>query len=162
MESNWTWTKSTPCRTTSNQNWCAGEASETDCLPVLLLELSEQLHIVRAELRWRGRWEGRRGQRCRGGGGSGLQGRGRGHLASHLTDRVGHRVLHPWESRTQLTSNLVCRHLQRKKNTSKFNKSISAGWSKHVHPPYRAHNFLTPLPVNYPKLTVFTTNTIFM
>lgn len=89
------------------------EASEKLRLPVLLLKLGEQLNVIWTELaRWRWR-EGRGGQRRRRGGGSGLQRCGRGHLASHLTDGVRHRVLYPWESRTQLTCNLVCRHLQR-------------------------------------------------
>lgn len=88
-------------------------ARKRNSSPVLLLQLGEQLHIVRAQLRRRGWREGWRGQRRGGrGSGGGLQGCGRGHLASHLTDRVGHWVLHPWESRTQLASNLVCRHLQ--------------------------------------------------
>lgn len=106
-------------------SWQTGKAPGTDCLPVLLLQLGEQLHIIRAELcRW-GRWEAGRGQRRGGRGSSGLQGSGRGHLASHLTDRVGHRVLHPWESRTQLTSNFVCRHLEVKKEESTLGENIS-------------------------------------
>lgn len=67
---------------------------QTD-LPILLLKLGEQLHIIRAELSGCGWRQGRRRKRCGGRGGSGLQGCGRRHLASHLTDRVGHRVLHP-------------------------------------------------------------------
>lgn len=82
-------------------------------LPILLLKLGEQLHIIGAELSGCGWRQGGRRKRCGGRGGSGRQGCGRRHLASHLTDRVGHRVLHPWESRTQPTSNLVCRHLGR-------------------------------------------------
>lgn len=89
----------------------------TKHLPVLFLQLGKQLHLIRTEPRWRGWREARRGKRCGRGGGSGLQGCGRGHLASHLTDCVGHRVLHPWESRTQLSCNLV-RHLKKKKGRS--------------------------------------------
>lgn len=110
--------KSLPSTSLKHLSWRAGEAFEIDCLPVLLLELGKQFHIIRTELHRGRRWEGRRRQRRRGRGSSGLQGRGRGHLASHLTDRVGHRVLHPWESRTQLTSNFVSRHLQRMENYS--------------------------------------------
>lgn len=92
--------------------WRTGKASKSEHSPILLLQLGEQLHIIGAEVRRRGWGEGGRGERRgRGGGGGGLQGRGCGYLASHLTDSVWHRVLHPWESRTQLTSNLVCRHL---------------------------------------------------
>lgn len=99
-------------------------------LPILLLKLSKQLHIIRAELSRCGWWQGGRRKRCGGSGGSGLQGCGCRHLASHLTDRVGHRVLHPWESRTQPTSNLVCRHLWRTEKkwvkTSLSNKICNA------------------------------------
>lgn len=106
-------------------------------LPVLLLKLSEQLHIVRAELSGRGWWQGGRRKRCGGRGGSGLQGCGCRHLASHLTDRVGHRVLHPWESRTQPTSNLVCRHLWRRRRSQwKHHSAVNdamLGWTVGKH-----------------------------
>lgn len=92
---------------------CKEQLRGETSLPILLLQFSEQLHIVGAELGGRGRRQGGWRERRGGGGGSGLQGCGCRHLASHLTDRVGHWVLHPWESRTQPTSNLVCRHLWR-------------------------------------------------
>lgn len=99
-------------------------------LPILLLKLSEQLHIIWAELSGRGWWQGGRRKRCGGRGGSGLQGCGCRHLVSHLTDRVGHRVLHPWESRTQPARNLVCRHLRRTgKKRETVENDVMLGWT---------------------------------
>lgn len=99
-------------------------------LPVLLLKLSEQLHVIWAELSGRGWGQGGRRKRCGGRGGSGLQGCGCRHLVSHLTDRVGHRVLHPWESRTQPARNLVCRHLRRTgKKREKVKNDVMLGWT---------------------------------
>lgn len=105
-------------------------------LPILLLKLGEQLHIIGAELSGRGWRQGGRRKRCGGRGGSGLQGCGCRHLVSHLTDRVGHRVLHPWESRAQPARNLVCRHLRRVGKEARESRKRCDAWvnCRHLAP----------------------------